>query len=162
MDTVELHPCNSGWSSAYSSCALRGTKWQGLYYPPVRKQTAKAMRLTAYSEGPTRSWQVNYTGPLPTAPRDSNGHDRHRHLGLSFAHMEVDVNTQNTIKALEQKTQYQFGEGIQVKKLCFMVHRVQPWVKKYHLKCTYVGYQAQCSGLQKAAIGNWTFVTKNG
>lgn len=86
--------------------------------------------------------QVNYTGPLPTAPRDSNGHDRYMHLGLSFAHMEVDVNTQNTKKALEQKTQYQFGKGIQVKKLCFMVRRVQPWVKKYHLKCTYVAYQA--------------------
>lgn len=118
------------------------------------KTDSKSHETDCLQRRPTRSWQVNYTGPLPTAPRDSNGHDRHRHLGLSFAHMEVDVNTQNTIKALEQKTQYQLGEGIQVKKLCFMVHRVQPWVKKYHLKCTYVGYQAQCSGLQKAAIGN--------
>lgn len=47
--------------------------------------------------------QVNYTGPLPTAPRDSNGHDRYRHLGLSFAHMEVDVNTQNTKKSTGAK-----------------------------------------------------------
>lgn len=39
-------------------------------------------------------------GPLPVAPGHYNGHDRYSHPGLSFAYLEVDVNTQNTIKGL--------------------------------------------------------------
>lgn len=81
------------------------------------------MRQISYSEGSTHSWQVNYTGPLPIAPGDYNGHERYRHSGLSFAYLEVHVNTQNTIKGLEQKTQNRFGK-LSGQKLHFMAHSV--------------------------------------
>lgn len=113
------------------------------------------MGHSSYREDPPHSWQVNYTGPLLVAPGVYNGCDRYRHSELSFAYLVVDAGRRKHSKHNKRTEAKKYCTNLESQviffsgqKLHFMVHSLQRWVRKQHIRWIYhVAYHPQSSGL---------------